>query len=154
MKGTTTSGRPVEILLVDDDQEDVRLTREGLKRSPVPGNVNVVADGDEALAYLRGEGEYATALLPDLILLDLKKPRRGGLDVLAEIKADEALRRIPVIVFTTSDAPEDVLRAYGLQPSAYVTKPSDLEKFQRIMDSMNDFCLAVVKVPPRTAREG
>ncbi|HVS36790.1 MAG TPA: response regulator [Gemmataceae bacterium] len=152
MTGAIPSGRPVEILLVDDDPEDVLLTREGLRRSPVPGHVNVVSDGDEALAYLRGQGDYATALLPDLILLDLKMPRKGGLEVLAEIKADEDLRRIPVIVLTTSDAPEDILRAYDLQASSFVTKPSDLEEFHRVMDSMNDFCLTVVKLPPRTAR--
>jgi len=149
MTATKPSGRPVEILLVDDDPEDVLLTQEGLQRSPVPGHVNVVNDGDEAVAYLRGEGDYATAILPDLILLDLKMPRKGGLEVLKEIKADEALRRIPVIVLTTSDAPDDILRAYDLQASCYITKPADLEEFQRVMDAIGDFCLTVVKLPPR-----
>jgi len=149
MTATKPSGRPVEILLVDDDPEDVLLTQEGLLRSPVPGHVNVVTDGDEAVAYLRGQGDYATAILPDLILLDLKMPRKGGLEVLREIKADEELRRIPVIVLTTSDAPDDILRAYDLQASCYITKPSDLEEFQRVMDAIGDFCLTVVKLPPR-----
>jgi CheY-like chemotaxis protein len=146
---TNPSGPPVEILLVDDDPEDVQLTLEGLRGSGAPGNVSVVADGEQALAYLHGQGDYAAALLPDLILLDLKMPRKGGLEVLAAIKADEALRRIPVIILTTSDAPGDVLRAYDLQASAYVTKPSDLEEFQRVMGSIREFCLTVVKLPPR-----
>ena len=141
--------RPVEILLVDDDPEDVELTRDALQEGHVPSSVNVVRDGAEAMAYLRGEGEYAAALLPDLILLDLKMPRKGGLELLAEIKADEALRRIPVIVLTTSDAPEDILRAYDLQASCYITKPEDLEEFQRVMNSVREFCLTVVKLPPR-----
>jgi CheY-like chemotaxis protein len=148
---TSPSGRPVEILLVDDDPEDVELAREALREGKVPSRVNVVKDGVEALAYLRGQGEYAAAVLPDLILLDLKMPRKGGLEVLAEVKADEALRGIPVIVLTTSDAPEDVLRAYDLQASLYVTKPSDLEEFDRVMNSITDFCLTVVKLPPRRA---
>ena len=148
MTGANPIGRPVEILLVDDDPEDVRLTEEGLRRSPTPGHVTVVADGHEALAYLRGEGDYATAILPDLILLDLKKPRRGGREVLEQIKADEALRHIPVIVLTRADVPDDVLPASDLHASSCVTKPSDLEEFQRVMDSINDFCLTVVKVPP------
>ena len=146
---TNPSGPPVEILLVDDDPEDVLLTQEGLRRSRVPGHVNIVTDGDEALAYLRGQGEYEAAVLPDLILLDLKMPRKSGLEVLAEIKADETLRRIPVIVLTTSDAPNDILQAYDLQASSYITKPSDLEEFQRVMDSITDYCLTVVKLPPR-----
>jgi CheY-like chemotaxis protein len=146
---TDPSGRPVEILLVDDDPEYVRLTREGLREAGVPSSVNVVRDGDEALAYLRGEGEYATALLPDLILLDLKVPRRSGLEVLREIKADQTLRGIPTIVLTASDAPDDVLRAYDLQASAYVTKPSDLEEFQKMINALPGSCLAVVKLPPR-----
>jgi CheY-like chemotaxis protein len=145
----SASERPVEILLIDDDPADVQLTRDALQEGRVPSNVNVVEDGVQALAYLRGEGEYAAALLPDLILLDLKMPRKSGLELLEEIKADETLRRIPVIVLTTSDAPEDILRAYHLQASCYVTKPSDLAEFQRVMNAMKEFCLTVVKLPPR-----
>jgi len=147
---TTNPGhRPVEILLVDDDPEDVLLAREALQEGGVPSNVSVVEDGVEALAFLRGQGKYAHGLLPDLILLDLKMPRKSGLEVLAEIKADEALRSIPVIVLTTSDASDDVLKAYDLQASLYVTKPADIQEFDRVMNSIKDFCLTVVKLPPR-----
>jgi CheY-like chemotaxis protein len=143
------SGLPVQILLVEDDPADVRLVQEALKEGRVASQLTVVKDGVEALAYLRGEGEYAQALLPDLILLDLKMPKKSGLEVLAEIKADETLRRIPVIVLTTSDAPEDIFKAYDLQASLYITKPADLGEFDRLMNSIRDFCLTVVKLPPR-----
>ena len=146
---TIPTGRPVEILLIDDDAEDVRLTCDGLREARVPSRVTVVKDGDEALAYLRAEGEHAASILPDLVLLDLKMPRKGGLEVLREIKADPMLRRIPVMVLTTSDAPDDILAAYDLQASAYITKPADLEEFQRMIGSFTQFCLAVVKLPPR-----
>lgn len=142
-------GRPIEILLVDDDDEDVRLTLDGLAEAGVPGRVNVVRDGEEALAYLRAEGEYAAALLPDLILLDLKMPRKGGLEVLREVKGDPMLRRIPIVVLTTSDAPDDIVQAYDLQASAYITKPSDLEEFHRMINAFSEFCLTIVKLPPR-----
>ena len=141
--------RPVEILLVDDDPDDVLLAREALREGSIPCRLTVVGDGVEALAYLRREGEYVQAVLPDLILLDLKMPRKSGLEVLAEIKADEALRSIPVIVLTTSDASDDVLKAYDLQASLYVTKPADIQEFDRVMNSIKDFCLTVVKLPPR-----
>jgi len=141
--------RSVEILLVEDDPADVQLVREALQENRVPVCLNVVEDGVEALSYLRGQGKYATALLPDLILLDLKMPKKSGLEVLAEVKATDTLRRIPVIVLTTSDNPEDILKAYDLQASAYVSKPSDLEEFDRVMKTIKDFCLTVVKLPPR-----
>ena len=140
---------PLEILLVEDDPADIRLIEEGLRESALPSNLNVVKDGVEALAYLRGEGPYTAALLPDLMLLDLKMPKKGGLEVLAEIKADSTLRRIPVIVLTTSDAPEDILRAYDLHANLYITKPEDLDEFDRFMGMIRDFCLTVVKLPPR-----
>jgi chemotaxis family two-component system response regulator Rcp1 len=146
---TELAVRPVEILLVEDNPADVELAEEGLRGSAVPASLNVVADGEEALRYLRGEGEHAGALLPDLLILDLKMPRKGGLEVLAEMKADESLRRIPVVVLTSSDAPGDILKAYDLQASCYVTKPSDLAEFRRVMRSIRDFCLTVVKLPPR-----
>jgi CheY-like chemotaxis protein len=142
--------RPVEILLVEDDPADIRLVQEGLREGAVSNCLNVVCDGDEALAYLRGEDPHAAALLPDLILLDLKMPKKGGLEVLAEIKGDATLRRIPVIVLTTSDAPDDILRSYDLQASLYVTKPEDLDAFDRVMGMLRDFCLTVVRLPPRT----
>jgi CheY-like chemotaxis protein len=141
--------KPVEILLVEDDPADVQLVQEGLREAAVTNTLNVVHDGVEAMTYLRGEGQYAAAVLPDLILLDLKMPKKGGLEVLQEIKADSILRRIPVIVLTTSDAPDDILRAYDLQASLYVTKPENLDEFDRVMGLVRDFCLTVVKLPPR-----
>jgi len=141
--------KPVEILLVEDDLADIHLVEEGLRESDVPNNLNVVRDGIEALAYLRGQGPYAAAVLPDLMLLDLKMPKKGGLEVLTEIKADSMLRRIPVIVLTTSDAPDDILRSYDLQASLYITKPENLDEFERVMGLVRDFCLTVVKLPPR-----
>ena len=126
---TDVNDPTIEILLVDDDPADVQLTREALEDSPVSTHLIMVGDGVEALAYLHGEGEYANAFLPDLILLDLKMPKKHGLEVLAEIKANEILRRIPVIVLTTSDAPDDILQAYDLQASCYITKPTDLDEF-------------------------
>jgi chemotaxis family two-component system response regulator Rcp1 len=146
---TCAGKRLVNILMVEDDDADVRLAEEALRSAPVATHLTVVPDGEEALAFLRGQGNYASAFLPDLILLDLKMPKKNGFEVLADIKADELLRRIPVVVFTTSDAPEDILRAYDLQASCYITKPADLEEFERVMNSIKDFCLAVVKLPPR-----
>jgi chemotaxis family two-component system response regulator Rcp1 len=142
-------GQEVEILMVEDDPADVHLVKEALHEGKVPTHLNVVSDGEKAIAYLRGEGAYVGAVLPDLILLDLKMPKKNGLEVLAEIKSDEALRRIPVIVLTTSDAPEDVFKAYDLQASCYITKPADLDEFDRVMNSIQDFCLTIVKLPPR-----
>ena len=141
-------GRPVEILLVEDNPGDVDLVREALAEGGIPSSVNVVGDGVEALAYLRRQGAHAGAVLPDFMLLDLKLPKKGGLEVLAEMKADEAFRRIPVIVLSSSDAPEDVTRAYDLQASCYVTKPADLDEFERVMGTIRDFTLTVVKLPP------
>src|SRR5262249_5356837 len=141
--------KSVQILLIEDDPADVLLVKEGLQEGSVPSELNVVKDGVEALAYLRGEGPYTGALLPDLVLLDLKMPKKGGLEVLAEMKADDVWRRIPVIVLTTSDAPEDILRAYDLQASLYITKPVNVQELDRVMGMLRDFCLTVVKLPPR-----
>jgi len=139
--------RAVEILLVEDNPGDVFLTQEVLRGSTVPTRLSVAEDGVEALAMLRREGKYAGAARPDLILLDLKLPRKDGLEVLAEIKADPVLRRIPVVVLTTSDAPDDVLKAHDLQASCYVTKPEDMEQFVRVLKSIENFCLTVVQLP-------
>jgi two-component system response regulator len=139
---------PVEILLVEDDPADEQLAQEGLKDSAVPVHLNVVEDGVQALDYLHKRGDHRKARRPDLVLLDLKMPKKGGLEVLTEMKADNALRRIPVIVLTTSDAPEDVLKAYDLQANCFVSKPADLAEFRRVMNSVKDFCLTVVKLPP------
>jgi two-component system response regulator len=146
---TQSSSNPVEILLVEDDPADEQLAQEGLKDSEVPVNLNVVEDGVEALQYLRKVGPFTGVPRPDLVLLDLKIPKKSGLEVLAEMKADSALRRIPVIILTTSDAPDDVLKSYDLQASCFVRKPADLEEFRRVMASVKDFCLTVVKLPPR-----
>jgi CheY-like chemotaxis protein len=147
-----SNAQPVEILMVDDDAADIRLAEEALRDSGRNAHINAVHDGVEALNYLRGKGEYAEAVLPDLILLDLKMPKKGGLEVLTEIKQHEMLHRIPVIILTTSDAPEDILRAYDLQASCYVTKPADLAEFDRAMTNVKDFCLTVVKLPPPTSK--
>ena len=138
----------IEILLVEDNPGDVRLTMEALKEGKVYNNLNVVADGVEAMAYLRGEGTYAGTMLPDIILLDLNLPRMDGREVLAAIKKDAALKRIPVVVLTTSKADEDVLKVYDLHANCYITKPVDLEQFLLVVKSIKDFWFTVVKLPP------
>jgi two-component system, chemotaxis family, response regulator Rcp1 len=141
-------GRPVEILLVEDNPGDVRLTREALREGKVRNNLAVAVDGVEAIAYLRKEGEYVNAVRPDLILLDLNLPRKDGREVLEEIKADPALRHIPVVVLTSSQAEEDIVRAYDLHANCYVTKPVDLDQFIRVVESIEDFWFTIVKLPP------
>jgi two-component system, chemotaxis family, response regulator Rcp1 len=143
-----TVGRPVEILLVEDNPGDVRLTREALREGKVRNNLAVAADGVEAIAYLRKEGEYENAVRPDLILLDLNLPRKDGREVLEEIKADPSLRHIPVVVLTSSQAEEDIVRAYDLHANCYVTKPVDLDQFIRVVESIEDFWFTIVKLPP------
>ena len=139
--------RPIEILLVEDSPADVDLTREALQEAKVLNNLHVVEDGEQALAYLRREGPYAEVTRPDLILLDLNLPRKDGRQVLEEIKADPSLRRIPVVILTTSEAEQDVLRSYDLHANCYVTKPVDLERFITVVRSIEDFWLAIVKLP-------
>jgi len=143
-----SDGRPIEILLVEDNAGDVRLTREALKEGKVRNNLSVARDGVEALAFLRRQGEFATAPRPDLILLDLNLPRKDGRDVLGEIKKEEALRRIPVVVLTTSKAEEDIVKTYELHANCYITKPVDLEQFIAVVKSIDDFWLTVVRLPP------
>jgi CheY-like chemotaxis protein len=140
--------RPIEILLVEDSPEDADLTREALEDAKVANNLSVVADGAAALAYLRREGDYALATRPDLILLDLNLPKKDGREVLAEIKADEELKLIPVVVLTTSEAEQDIVRSYKLHANCYVTKPLDLDQFVTVVKSIEDFWLAIVKLPP------
>jgi CheY-like chemotaxis protein len=139
--------RPVEILLVEDNAGDVRLTQEAFRDGKVRHNLRVVKDGVEALAYLRREGSYAAAVRPDLILLDLNLPRKDGRTVLAEIKADVHLRSIPVVVLTTSRAESDIQAAYDLQANCYVTKPVDLDEFIAAVRSMEEFWLTIVALP-------
>jgi len=139
--------RPVEILLVEDNPGDVRLMQEVLRDAKVRNNLRVVKDGVEALAYLYREGDYAHTVRPDLIFLDLNLPRKDGRTVLAEIKADEHLRAIPVVVLTTSRAESEILAAYDLQANCYVTKPVDLDQFIAAVRSIEEFWLATVALP-------
>ena len=142
------SNRPVEILLVEDNPGDERLTREALKEGKVYSNLHWVKDGVEAMEFLRREGRYKDVPRPDIILLDLNLPKKDGREVLQDIKNDDALKRIPVVVLTTSKAEEDVLRTYNLHANCYVTKPVDLEKFIVVVKSIDIFWLTVVTLPP------
>jgi CheY-like chemotaxis protein len=141
---------PIEVLLVEDDPGDVLMTQEALADHKVRNRLSVVSDGEEALAYLRREGQFADAVRPDLVLLDLNLPRRDGREVLAEIKSDQKLRQIPVVVLTTSQADEDILSSYSLHANAYVTKPVDFERFLSVVRQIDNFFVSVVKLPPRT----
>jgi CheY-like chemotaxis protein len=145
----TPDARPIDILLVEDDPGDVLITSEALDHSKVTNTLATVEDGEQALAYLRKEGKYADATRPDLILLDLNLPRRDGREVLAEIKADPELRRIPVVVLTTSSAEEDILRSYDLHANAYVSKPVDFERFVDVVRQVDEFFFTVVRLPDR-----
>jgi CheY-like chemotaxis protein len=138
---------PVEILLVEDNPADVRLTREALRRGRVANTLHVVDDGDKALAFLRREGEYADAPRPGLVLLDLNLPGLDGRDVLAEVKADPSLRRVPVIVLTTSSAERDIAASYDLGANCFVSKPVALEEFLDVVRSFDAFWLTVVSLP-------
>jgi two-component system, chemotaxis family, response regulator Rcp1 len=139
--------RPIEILLVEDNPGDVRLTEEALKEGKFLNRLHVVQDGVAALDFLHRRGAYADAVRPDLVLLDLNLPRKDGREVLAEIKSDEDLRRIPVVILTTSSSDEDILRSYNLHANCYVTKPVDLDQFIRVVGSIHDFWFSVVKLP-------
>ena len=143
----TPQVEPVEILLVEDDPGDVLMTTEALADSKVLNNLTVVNNGEEALRYLLQEGEHADAVRPDLVLLDLNLPRVDGREVLARVKADDRLRTIPVVVLTTSEAEEDVLRSYDLHANAYVTKPVDFESFVEVIRQVDDFFISVVRRP-------
>ncbi len=140
--------RPVEILMVEDNPGDVRLTREALKEGKVRNHLHWVDDGVKALAFLRREGEHAGAPRPDLILLDLNLPRMDGREVLGRIKADPSLRHIPVVILTSSQAEQDVVRAYDLHANCYVTKPVDLDRFITVVKSIEDFWFSIVRLPP------
>jgi two-component system, chemotaxis family, response regulator Rcp1 len=140
-------GRPIEILLVEDNPADVRLTREALTEGKVHNNLQVVSDGVTALEFLRRQGRHAGAPRPDLILLDLNLPKKNGREILAEIKQDEDLRRIPVVVLTTSEDEEDILRSYQLHANCYITKPVGLEQFLAVVRQIDSFWLEVVKLP-------
>ncbi len=140
-------GRIVEILLVEDNPGDVRLTIEALEEGKMRINLCVVRDGEEAMTFLRCEGKYDKAPRPDLILLDLNLPKMDGRQVLAEIKGDNNLKRIPVVVLTTSNAEIDILKSYGLGANCYVTKPVDLNQFIKVVKSIEEFWLTIVRLP-------
>ncbi len=139
---------PIEILLVEDNPGDVRLTIEALREGKVRNNLHVATDGVEALEFLRRSGRFEAAPRPDMILLDLNLPRMDGRELLAEIKADPEIRRIPIIVLTTSQAEGDVLRSYDLHANCYITKPVDVETFFSVVRSIDNFWLAIVRLPP------
>jgi CheY-like chemotaxis protein len=139
---------PVEILLVEDNPGDVRLTKEALKEGKVYNNLHWAKDGVEAMEFLRQEGRHAKAPRPDIILLDLNLPKKDGREVLASIKGDARFKQIPVVILTTSEAEEDVLKSYELHANCYVTKPVDLEKFIQVVQSIDRFWLTVVTLPP------
>ncbi len=139
--------KPIEILLIEDNPGDVRLTKEALKETKVINKLTVMKNGVEAMAFLRREGLHANAARPHLILLDLNLPMKDGREVLAEIKADEGLRRIPVVILTTSRDEQDVLKSYHLHANCYITKPVDLEQFITVVKSIEDFWLGIVVLP-------
>ena len=138
---------PIEILLVEDSPADVRLTKEALKEEKIHNNLSVVNDGVEAMAFLRRQGEYSNAARPDLILLDLNLPKKDGREVLKEIKSDKELKAIPVVVLTISKAEEDVIKSYDLHANCYITKPIDLNQFAKVVKSIQEFWLTIVKLP-------
>jgi CheY-like chemotaxis protein len=140
----------ISVLLVEDDPGDVMLIREAFADNKVGNVLSVVNDGVEAMKFIRGEGDYASTERPDLVLLDLNLPRKSGAEVLAEIKGDASLSTIPVVVLTTSQAEEDVLRSYEMHANAYVTKPVDFERFGEIVRQIDEFFVGIVKLPPRT----
>lgn len=139
--------KEIEILLVEDNPGDVRLTQEAFKTGKVHNTLHVVWDGEEAMAFLNREGDYKDAPRPDIILLDLNLPKKDGREVLKDIKSDENLKSIPVVVLTTSSAEEDILKSYNLHANCYITKPVDLDKFLTIVQYIEDFWLSIVKLP-------
>ncbi len=143
-----TAIMPIEVLLVEDNPGDAQLTRIALEDSKISVNLNVVEDGVEAMAFLRKQGNYADAPHPDIVLLDLNLPRKDGREVLAEIKADQSFKRIPVVVLTTSQSEEDILKAYNLSANCFITKPVDFDQFVKIVQSIENFWFAIVKLPP------
>jgi len=147
MSSMENDTRSIEILLVEDNPGDARLTIEAMREAKMRNRMHVVEDGVEAMAFLRRQGRYGEAPRPDLILLDLNLPRKDGREVLAEVKADPALKRIPVVILTTSRAEEDVLRAYDLHANCYVTKPVDLAQFMKIVSQIDEFWVKVVTLP-------
>jgi len=147
MMDDRNNGRPIEILLVEDNPGDVRLTQEAFRQNKIRNKLNVVNDGEQALAYLRRQGPYAGVARPGLILLDLNLPRVDGREVLAQIKSDPELRHIPVVILTTSQAEEDIVKSYALHANCYISKPVDLERFMQVVKEVEHFWLSVVNLP-------
>ena len=143
-----SNGRPIEILLVEDNPGDVRLTQEAFKEGKVRNLLSVVYNGEEAMDFLHRDGRFASAPRPDIILLDLNLPRKDGREVLAEIKADSDLKRIPVVILTTSQAESDLIQTYDLHANCYIVKPVDLDQFINVVKTIEGFWLQVVKLPP------
>ena len=139
----------VDILLVEDNPGDVRLTKEALKDAKVLNDIYVARDGVEAMEFMHREGSFANVPIPDLILLDLNLPRKDGREVLAEIKKDPKLKHIPIVVLTTSKADEDIIKTYNLHANAYITKPVDINRFVEIMHALEEFWFTIVKLPPK-----
>jgi CheY-like chemotaxis protein len=146
----SSASQPIEVLLVEDDPGDVLMTQEAFKDYKIANKLSVVTNGEDAIAYLRRQGRFADVATPDLVLLDLNLPRRDGREVLREVKGDAELRRVPVVVLTTSDAEEDVLASYDLHANAYVRKPVDFEQFVQAVRAIDDFFITVVRLPTRT----
>lgn len=146
-KGNKNNGYMIEILLVEDNPGDVRLTQEALKEAKVKNKLHVANDGVEAMEFLRKEGKYENVPRPDLILLDLNMPRKSGIEVLSEIKGDDHLKNIPVVILTVSKNEEDILKSYNLHANCYITKPVDLDQFLNVVKSIEDFWLTIVKLP-------
>ena len=144
---TDNNVTPIEILLVEDSPADVRLTKEALKEEKIHNNLSVVNDGVEAMAFLHRQGKYSKAARPDLILLDLNLPKKDGREVLKEIKSDKEFKAIPVVVLTISKAEEDVIKSYNLHANCYITKPIDLNQFAKVVKSIQEFWLTIVKLP-------
>jgi len=140
-------GKPIDILLVEDNPGDVRLAQEVFKEAKVANDLHVVYDGVEALAFLRREGQYKDAARPDIILLDLNLPKKSGHEVLMEIKSDDKLKRIPVVILTVSKDEEDVIKSYNLYANCFITKPVDLNQFLNVVKAIEDFWLTIVKLP-------
>ncbi len=149
MQSSSGYGSPIEILLVEDNPGDANLTKKALADSKVHNNMHVAEDGEEALAFLRQEGDYSDARRPDLILLDLNLPKTSGHEVLQEIKDDETLSTIPVVVLSSSSAEEDIIKTYKLHASCYVSKPVDLTQFMKVVKSIDDFWFSIVRLPSK-----
>lgn len=142
-------GKAIDILMVEDNPDDVTLTTEALKETKIAVNLNVVENGIQAIQYLKKENEYKDVVRPDLILLDLNLPKMDGREVLSELKSSKSIRNIPVVVLTTSMAEEDIMQAYELQANCYITKPIDLNQFERVVRSIEEFWFTIVKLPPK-----